>query len=204
MEKLPGENTIMDIQDNHDGYHTFRELYECRHALFMTLVNMRTEIFRKCKNNSDGNVYEGWFLVSGWLTSGQISFHVPDRLWDLFKCKESLEPLMWDGHTTYDVINRLKALWGTLSEMETIGGQAMSLDCDLEDIDLDQSPPTKIPFEWEIICCDANKRMTSRVKVFGGWLIQDAWKLAPREGSECHLIPSLTFISDPFHAWGIE
>lgn len=112
---------MMDIQDNHDGYHTFRELYECRHALFAYVVNMDRRRFKKCKVNSDGSFLEGWFLVSGRMPSGQISFHIPARLWGLFKCEESLEPLEWDGHTTYDVINRLKALWETLPEMETVG-----------------------------------------------------------------------------------
>lgn len=102
----------MDIQDNHDGYHTFRELYECRHALFAYLANVNRDQFKKCRQNSDGTSIAGWFLVQGEMPSGQISFHVPHELWDLFKCKQSLEPLLWDGHTTEDVINRLKSLWG--------------------------------------------------------------------------------------------
>lgn len=53
----------------------------------------------------------GWFIVCANLPSGQISFHYEIKYWDLFKIPEfDKAQLPFDGHTTQDVINRLKEI----------------------------------------------------------------------------------------------
>ena len=100
-----------------DGYHTFEELYEHRFELWMALCRARaedpedhTEIWR-CKLNSDGTSWPGWFLL-GTDSPKQISYHLPIRLWD--RCAgfavTYTEPHAWDGHTSADVLERLKEL----------------------------------------------------------------------------------------------
>lgn len=101
---------MLDIQDNHDGYHTFRELYECRHALYIALVKQNREKFKQSLFNSNGEKYDGWFLLQGDLGTGQISFHLPDKYWPIDDLAIIPEPMNWDGHTTKDVIERLLAI----------------------------------------------------------------------------------------------
>jgi hypothetical protein len=53
----------------------------------------------------------GWFIVVAVLPTGQISNHYKMEDWDLFKIPETEKALFeFDGHTTEDVINRLKSL----------------------------------------------------------------------------------------------
>lgn len=102
----------LDIQDNHDGYHTFRELYNCRHALYLALANSRPDIFFKSEKN---NHFEGWFLVWGDLGSdiGQVSFHLPNSWYEDFKLQ--IKDCQYDGHNTNDVIARL-IIWSRLND----------------------------------------------------------------------------------------
>lgn len=92
----------LDIQDNHDGYHTFRELYNCRHVLYLALANTRPDIFFKSEKD---NHFKGWFLVWSDLDGKQISFHLPNVYYELFKL--DIKDCVYDGHTTQDVIDRL-------------------------------------------------------------------------------------------------
>ena len=105
---------MKDIQDNHDGYHTFKELYECRHALFCVVANQNRHMFFKSEKD---NHYDGWFLVYGnvlYSKSGdgigleckQVSFHMPNSWYDRF-CLDIKNNDGYDGHTTEDVIKRL-------------------------------------------------------------------------------------------------
>ena len=90
-----------------DGYHTLNELYEHRHALFACLW---TELNGwKSKKHADGTMFDGWFVAGIDLPHGSITYHIPLRLWDLFKSNELSFAPEWDGHTSDDVINRLKA-----------------------------------------------------------------------------------------------
>jgi hypothetical protein len=95
-----------------DGYHTFENLYEHRYALFVALINSnRTHAWRALAN-ADGEKWEGWFIAGLFPEEGkQISYHLPMRFW------EALDGVPWfevnpyfDGHTSEDVINRLKSL----------------------------------------------------------------------------------------------
>lgn len=84
-----------------DGYHTFNELYEHRHALFSNLATWKSRL------HADGTMFEGWFIAGKDTPKGQVTYHIPLRLWDAFKVPELPNTPEWDGHTSNDVIERL-------------------------------------------------------------------------------------------------
>jgi hypothetical protein len=91
-----------------DGYHTFDELYDHRCLLFCvaTALNEGNSQWKSRKHH-DGSSFDGWF-IAGLLTHyGPISYHIPDKYWDLCKAEERDTAPEWDGHTSQDVIERL-------------------------------------------------------------------------------------------------
>lgn len=118
----PEEMSVMD------GYHTFEELYDHRITLFITLCRHLHELLGmenpgkflvwRSKNHSDGEPAFGgaWFLLGiGTGEGNQITYHIPIERWsetdfvglndgDLEKAPK------FDGHTSQDVIERLKNL----------------------------------------------------------------------------------------------
>lgn len=124
-------------QNLSDGYHTFEELYLFRKIYNAVLFNEwakpymdrlnaiekglishadmvlpKYDLHKSWKHN-DGELCfgGGWFIVVAILPSGQISNHYEAKDWDLFKVpiveKAKYE---FDGHTSADVIVRLKSL----------------------------------------------------------------------------------------------
>lgn len=107
-----------------DGYHTFAELYEMRmlltanwfYAIYWThqqAASLTVPIWRS-KKHSDGTMYEGYFIVGYQFKEGhQITFHYKENNWELFHfCRTIDKAPQWDGHTTTDVIKRLRNLVG--------------------------------------------------------------------------------------------
>lgn len=99
---------MKDLSQNHDGYHTFEELYNHRHALLMFVVNQNPVLFKKSYLHHDGTSCPNYFIITGELITGQISYHVPISLWRSFNCADSKYAPPFDGHTSEDVINRIK------------------------------------------------------------------------------------------------
>lgn len=99
-----------------DGYHTFNELYEFRKlynaALFNEWASQGKYNVHKSTKHHDGEgcFGGGWFIVMATLPTGQISNHYEMKDWDLFNIPERDMADEWDGHTTKDVIDRLKAI----------------------------------------------------------------------------------------------
>lgn len=99
-----------------DGYHTFEELYEFRKvynaALFNLLADKNDCSIVKSYKHSDGELCfgGGWFIVSATLPTGQVSNHYENKDWDLFRCEIVETAPVFDGHTSEDVLKRLKAL----------------------------------------------------------------------------------------------
>jgi len=92
-----------------DGYHTFDELYEHRCLLFIALANASPMMHPwKSKAHDDGFGYEGWFIAGMTLPTGPITYHLPDRYWDLLRVPTLSKSPKWDGHTSQDVIERLR------------------------------------------------------------------------------------------------
>lgn len=101
-----------------DGFHSFKQLYAHRIALFIMFcraliaVNVKNEVWRS-KTQSDGTTQEGWFLLGTTNAKGeQITYHLPESEWDRCEFAETLDQApAFDGHTSDDVLSRLQN-WG--------------------------------------------------------------------------------------------
>lgn len=126
-------NAIQDERINasliSDGYHTFGELYEHRIRLFIALMKY-VSLFHggqrhspgwiskddllvwKSKRHSDGTSIPGWFIAGIRSTaSEQITYHLPIEYWDEVQYVNELGTApAWDGHSSSDVLERLKKL----------------------------------------------------------------------------------------------
>lgn len=92
-----------------DGYHTFDELYGHRNFLFVTVLKSYPDAAWKAKKHYDGTIYGGYFIAGLSTPYGDITYHLPNELWDV------LEPIVtldraheWDGYTSDDVLKRLR------------------------------------------------------------------------------------------------
>lgn len=109
-----------------DGYHTFDELYEHRFTLFLALCRSRditaysrrqvSPIWRS-RLHSDGTSLPGWFVMGiGKEPGEQITYHLPDSRWteaDFLGVESTLERApAFDGHTSADVLERLRRMYG--------------------------------------------------------------------------------------------
>lgn len=99
-----------------DGYHTFNELYEHRHALMLALMKAvpQHSWFSRRHHDDELCFRDGeWFIVGAELPeSGTVTYHLPMRLWGLAELTGAAElerGRPWDGHTANDVVHRLKA-----------------------------------------------------------------------------------------------
>lgn len=111
----------VDTNKISDGYHTFGELYEHRIVNFIALCKVidRSEYPEmnesptwKSKLHSDGSSFDGWFVLGIFKEPGkQITYHLPMSKWDECKFADELEKAPeFDGHTSADVLERLKTL----------------------------------------------------------------------------------------------
>ncbi len=114
-----------------DGYHTFDELYEHRHMLYLLLAMcMNGYKAWASEYHHDGSSYDNWFImgltpINGITSFKPITYHLPDRLLYLVKGNPKVEWLErapeWDGHTSNDVINRLHEYITALIYVNSIG-----------------------------------------------------------------------------------
>lgn len=117
INKLIKDEEI-EVGNLSDGYHTFAELYEFRKVYNAVLFNEWAKQDKYDVHKSRTHYYEetdpmfeGYFIVQAKLPSGLISNHYKEKDWDLFKIPEVEEPKYeHDGHTSDDVIDRLKSL----------------------------------------------------------------------------------------------
>lgn len=108
-----------------DGYHTFDELYDHRITLFIALaktieligllskkIGQESIPVWRSKKHHDGTSYDGWFIMGIKKEAGkQISYHLPLSCWGETEFAETLDRAPeWDGHTSDDVLERLKKL----------------------------------------------------------------------------------------------
>ena len=113
---------VQSLADVSDGYHTIEELYDHRITLYIALCRELANRLRpsewpslvwRSKTHSDGKLaYEGWFIMGIGKEKGeQISYHLPLSRWDETSFAETLEKAPeWDGHTSANVLERLKRL----------------------------------------------------------------------------------------------
>jgi hypothetical protein len=100
-----------------DGYHTFDELYEHRVVLFMTLCRVLSYGYKnapvwKSQVHSDGSTWAGWFIMGiNDVAGAQITYHLPMSKWEDCWFAPTLEKAPdFDGHTSNDVLERLKTI----------------------------------------------------------------------------------------------
>lgn len=110
------KNGHVDTNLVSDGFHTFGELYDHRITLFIQLcksVNDNTgsydQVWRS-KLHSDGSAWEGWFILGINKEAGeQITYHLPESEWVNCDFAQTLDKAPeWDGHTSADVLERLR------------------------------------------------------------------------------------------------
>jgi len=95
--------------DTSDGYHTFNELYEHRHILFLAVLKAHSDKSWRSKHHADGTMFDGWFIAGLDTKLGQATYHLPIRMWGLFDGIKTLENAPeWDGHTSNDVLVRIR------------------------------------------------------------------------------------------------
>jgi hypothetical protein len=106
---------IIDGGQISDGYHTFDELYDHRCLLFALYLDTPDGIHGwKARKHADGSEWEGWFIAGIELVGydgpvGTITYHIPNKFWNLFHVDEREHAPEWDGHTSADVIARMIA-----------------------------------------------------------------------------------------------
>ena len=110
---------IADKVEISDGYHTFDELYEHRITLFIALCKKLSELGHepyvdggiwRSQLHSDGTCFEGWFILGIRTDKGhQITYHLPMSKWEETNfAQERGKAPEYDGHTSADVLERLK------------------------------------------------------------------------------------------------
>jgi len=102
-----------------DWYHTFKELYAHRVALFVALLNALEEQeyhpsnkpVWKSKLHADGTMYDWWFIAGIGLNKWDtLTYHLPISEWDKLHVNVKPHAPEWDWHTSDDVINLLYKL----------------------------------------------------------------------------------------------
>ena len=95
-----------------DGYHTFDELYYHRAVLFATILNSKEnkELAWKSKMHSDGEMWDGLFIVGITTPEGDYSYHYHYERWDMFDVKELDRAPVYDGHKPSDITRLLSLL----------------------------------------------------------------------------------------------
>jgi hypothetical protein len=93
-----------------DGYHTFDELYEHRHVLFIQVLNANEGISFKTLLNDKKESWDGWFIAGINTPMGQATYHLPIKYWGKIKAQEVEYNSDYDGHNSTDVLYRLQSL----------------------------------------------------------------------------------------------
>jgi len=108
------DDEITDTEQITDGHHSFNELYQHRHALFIALCLAHLDSSWRSKLHHDGEVPFNsggkWFIMGLNLGTGDISYHLPTaKYWELTSQIKTLERgKEWDGHSSSTVISRLE------------------------------------------------------------------------------------------------
>jgi len=113
-----------DASQLSDGYHTFAELYEHRHALCLALMRAMPQHCWFSSRHADGERCFGgsdWFIVGIELPRGSsVTYHLPAELYPTAQATGAADlpkGRPWDEHTAADVVSRLKE-WAALAQPE--------------------------------------------------------------------------------------
>lgn len=95
-----------------DGYHTFDELYLHRCVLFLALMKSHPKLSWFSRLHDDGTMFGDYFIMGINLPVGTVTYHAHIDLIGLAEATGAQElprAPAWDGHTSDDVVRRLKA-----------------------------------------------------------------------------------------------
>ena len=111
-----------DVSQLSDGYHTFSELYEHRHALCLALMRAMPQHCWFSLRHADGERCFGgtdWFIFGAELPGvGSVTYHLPAELYPIAQATGATDlpkGRPWDGHTAADVVSRLRE-WAALAQ----------------------------------------------------------------------------------------
>lgn len=105
-----GEVPALDKGEISDGYHTFKELYEHRYALFAVVCADHAIDSWKSMLHEDGTMFEDSFIAGVMTPQGMATYHFPLHWWPKVKAQIVGRAPKWDGHTSKDVPARLMSL----------------------------------------------------------------------------------------------
>jgi hypothetical protein len=91
------------ISEFEDEYHSFNDLYNQRMYLTALAFNSNKENCWKSTLHSEGDMFEGYFIVGIYTNKGPFTYHYKIEYWDLFDIREVDRAPHWDGHTSADV-----------------------------------------------------------------------------------------------------
>lgn len=115
----------VDSNEVSDGYHTFKELYDHRIELWIALCRVTSyhnqippypdfPLVWRSEYHSDGEKAfgGGWFVLGiGKHLGAQLTYHLPMSYWGQCEFATTLNKAPeWDGHSSADVLERLKQL----------------------------------------------------------------------------------------------
>ena len=96
------------------------KLYAHRNLLFLNWLSTEwnwasleeSDEFWRSKKDWEGKSQGDWFIV-GWDKNNQegyVTYHLPMELWDKANFCTEIDCARWDGHSSEDVLERLKSL----------------------------------------------------------------------------------------------
>lgn len=103
---------LIDTQNISDGYHTFKELYQHRNLLFINICVAMAKAMPELTWWNVGH-YDGYFCLYLLTDVGQISYHIEMEYLPIIKdlIRKALPDVdVFDGHTSGDVVERLRRL----------------------------------------------------------------------------------------------
>lgn len=108
-DKIVGQfNSIKKIEDIHDGFNTFRELYDSRNVLFCSILKNNPSISWKSKKDFEDSDLGDWFIAGIDLPTGTVTFHMEMVLWDLLSNITELNNApKWDNSNSEETLKRL-------------------------------------------------------------------------------------------------
>lgn len=118
MRIAVGGHEDADMGEVSDGFHTFNELYEHRSLLFMALMAKNPCVSWFAPYHEDGTMYPGFFVAGIDSPNGQITYPLKiDPYWRMLamtRCTLLAFAPQWDGHTSVDILERLRNWLDTL------------------------------------------------------------------------------------------
>ena len=96
------------VQYVSDGAHSFEELYELLSLMIVQTLKANPNMSWRSHRHDNGTSRDGMFIVGMRLHTGDITFHLKEKYWDLLDTIETRDKAYpYDGHTSGEKIDRL-------------------------------------------------------------------------------------------------